>query len=305
MLFNRTVIMPATTMTTAALTPVNLPVNPISHLVVTMRFLNVTDEATLAQILARLASIQVLWNGQAIHQYSADDLFRLNMRLLKTTPLGGNQVATDNAARFISFIVPFSPQPYNPKFGIPATKSGQLTLAIVPSTSEAEADNCVIIVEAVEMLGASPEKTLKITTINPPSPSVGDNDVLLPREGELLGIQAFGTTVPTSTAFTKTINSLILLVNNTPQYVTLGNWEALRGEASLTHGQEKGWVTADGIPNDDNYIYIDLDPLKDQSYLLATDSLNDLMLKVNAGDTNPYRFVLARLVPSARYAANP
>src|SRR3989304_1744166 len=134
--------MPATAFTTAVLAPVNLPVNPLSHQSIALRFLNVTDEATLAEALARIADISVLWNGQAISQISATDLFRLNMHMLRNTPFISNQVATDNAARYLPLIPPFPPRLFDPKFGIPATKSGQLTLSITPSTSEAAADNC-------------------------------------------------------------------------------------------------------------------------------------------------------------------
>jgi len=303
MMYNRTEAIPATTWTTGVIVTDNLPTNPLSHLVMTMRFLNVTDEATLAEVLAAIANVEVLHNGQAITQINGADLFRLNMRLLGSTPYLANQVATDNAARWISLIIPFSRQPYMPNEGIPATKSGQLQIRLTRSASDAALDGQTVIVEAIEMLGATPAKTLKITSLTPVVPAVGDNRVDIPREGELAAILAFATTFPTSTAFTKTINSFRLLVNNKEQYVTLGNWETMRGEHLIRLGQEKGAVTADGASNDEEYVYLNLDPNGDGNWLLPTDDLNDLSLILNAGDTNAYRFVPLRLVPASRYAS--
>lgn len=302
MKFNRTVVLPATTFTASLILSGNLPTNPISHLVLQYRFLNVTDEATLAEILATITNIEILHNGQAITQISADDLYRLNMALYGQTPFVSNQVATDNAARWLTLIVPFGRVCYRPTQGIPATKSGQLTFRVTRSASDAAIDGQTLTIEAIEMLGATPETTLKLTSMTPVAPATGDNTVDLPREGKLAGLLAFGTTFPTSTAFTKTINSLKLMVNNKEDYITLGNWEALRGEQSRVMGQEKGAVTADGATNDESYVYVDLDPLHDGSYLLDTDPLNSLALIVNAGDTNAYRFVPVRYVPSDRYA---
>jgi len=303
MMFNRTVAIPATTFTASVILTNVLPVNPISHLVLQYRFLNVTDEATLSEILTTLDNIEVLHNGQAITQINGLDLFRLNMHLFGNTPLVANQVATDNAARWITLIVPFGRKLYNPGFGIPATKAGQLQIRLTRSSSDAALDGQTMTVECVEMLGAQPAETLKTTTVTPAAPAVGDNSVDIPREGKLSGILVFATTVPTGTAFTKTVNSLRLLVDNKEQYITLGNWEALRGEHSWQMGQEKGAVTADGAPNDDNYLFIDLDPVGDGSYLLPTDGLNSLSWIMNAGDTNAWRFIPIRLVPSSRYAA--
>lgn len=304
MMYNRTVVQPAIAFAASAQIISVLPTNPISHLIFTMRFLNVTDEATLAEILTAISNVEVLWNGEAITQINGADLFRLNMRMYNNTPFVANQVATDDAARWISMIVPFSRQLYRPTQGIPVTKAGQLQIRCTRSSSDAALSDQTLIVEAIEMLGASPESTMKITSLTPAAPAVGNNTVDIPREGKLAGILAFGTTVPTSTAFTKTINSLQLLVNNKQQYVTLGNWEALRGEGIWHIGQEKGAVTADGAANDEQYVYLDLDPLLDGSYLLETDPLNQLQLQIDAGDTNPYRFIPVRYVDSAHYRAN-
>ncbi len=302
MRYNRTVAVPATTFTTGIVLTNVLPVNPISHLVLQYRFLNVTDEATLAEILTQLNNIEILHNGQAIFQANGLDLFRLNMHLYGQTPFVANQVATDNAARWITLIVPFSRMPYDPKVGIPATKAGQLTIRLTRSTSDAAADEQTITVEAIEMLSATPDSTMKTTTVTPSTPAVGDNSVDIPREGKLSGILVFGTTVPTATAFTKTVNSLRLLVNNKEDYITLGNWEAMRGEHQWRMGQEKGGVTADGAPNDDNYVFVDLDPHNDGTWLLDTDNLNGLSWIMNAGDTNAWRFLPMRYIPASRYA---
>jgi hypothetical protein len=302
MRYNRTIIMNARTFTTGVQESENLPVNPISHLVMTMRFLNVTDEATLAEVLTALDNIEVLWNGQAIFQMNGTDTFRLNMALFGQTPFLSNQVATDNAARWISLILPFSNKLYDPEQGLPATKKGTLQARLTRSASDAAIDGQTIILEAIEMMDAQPKKTLKCTTLTRTPTATGDLDVDIPREGELAGLLVFGTTVPTSTAFTKTINDMRLLVNNNEEYVTQGIWEGLRGEHSWRMGQEKGAVTADTAPNDDNHVFIDLDPRHDDSYLLNTEPLNDLKLRVNAGDTNALRVIPVRKVDAARFA---
>lgn len=303
MRYNRTVAIPETAFAAAGV-PVqgNLPTNPMSHLVLMFRFLNDGAEATLANILAAVANIEVLWNGEQIYQLNGFDAFAFQMHLFGQTPIQGNEVATDNAARWFCLTVPFARVLYMPSRGLPATKSGQLLCRVTPAAAFTAMDGMTLQVEAVEMLGANPEKTMKVTTLNPLIGAAGDNDIDIPREGLLNALMLFATTVPTGTAFTKSINSIQLLNNNKQDYVCLASWEGMRGEHAPWMGEEASWITAGGAPNDDNYIFMDLQPNNVEDWNLDTDPLNQLKLKINSGDTQPIRILPARWVPAADYS---
>ena len=78
--FIRSTILDARTMGTEVFT-LDLPVNPISHLILTVEGYNATNEATIAEILADFNSIRVRHTGVQIIDLESEDLAALNLYL--------------------------------------------------------------------------------------------------------------------------------------------------------------------------------------------------------------------------------
>lgn len=274
----------------------DLPTNPISHLILTMRFLNVTDEATIAQALSRLTSVNILFRGSNIISLSGADLHALNAMLFGHDNLLENQVATDNAARTLSMVIPLGRKLYNGSECFPATNRGELQLQVVLDSVVTDLDNVVYQIESVELPGAKPTNFLKATTLSLSPAATGDNDLALPIANKYAGIMLFSTTVPTGLVFTTTITTVKLLANSKENYFALTNWESLHGELVTKIGQlEQYDLSAD---NDDlnNYSLMDFDPTGNGAYIMDSKGLSQLILRINAGDTSLIRAIPLELV---------
>jgi len=294
--FLRSVIVQNATISASDVKTYDLPVNPLSHILINLQGLNVTDEATLAQILARLSKVEVLFKGASVMSMSGADLHALDATLFGNLPILSNQVATDNATRNLTLIIPFGRSLWNKNECFPATKKGELQLQITFSATETEIDNLVLQVETVELMGAAPTRYLKATTQTKTPAATGDNDVDLPINNKLAGVFIFSTTVPTGTATTTTVDTVKLLADNKETLFGLANWESLHGELLNRLGHREDYdASAD---NDDisKYALMDFSPMATDEYLLDTKGFASLKLRVNAGDTNVFRAIPLELV---------
>lgn len=294
--FIRSVIVQNASITAGDVKTYDLPVNPLSHLLLNVQCLNVTDEGTLAEILARISKVEVLHRGASVISLSGADLFALNMVQFGNNPLLTNQVATDNATRNITLIVPFGRKLYNGAECFPATRKGELQLQVTFSSTETAVDNVVLQVESVELMGASPTRYQKVTTLSKTPGATGDLDVDLPIANMLAGIILFSTTVPTGTATTTTVDTVKLLADNKETMFALANWESLHGELLNRVGHREEY---DGSADNDDiskYALMDFVPNSTDEYLVDTKKYASLKLRISAGDTNVLRALPVELV---------
>jgi len=277
----------------------DLPVNPVSHISLVLKCLNVTNEATVPQILDLITNIEVLHRGTSIFQCSARDLYALNHIILRNPPIVSNQVATDNATRFLSLIIPFGRRLFHGKECFPQSKAGELKLRLTVDIATAEADGLILLVEATELPGETPNRFLRYTTLTKTPSAVGACDVPLPISYEYAGLVLWGTTIPTALVWTATIDQVKLLADNTELYYSLSNWEALRGDLIERIGHRPGHIVASTDDHIANYAYMDFDPARDDTLLLNSKNYNTLTLRITAGDTNPLRVLPVELVPAS------
>ena len=278
----------------------DLPVNPLSHIIFTIKALNVTDEASLANLLALVTKIEVLYQGAAIFSMSAADLYALDVILFGQSPLLANQVATDKATRWVSLIIPFGRLTLNPKEAFPATTKGQLQLQATVDIATAEADGLILQIETIEMPEATPDRFLKVHTLSKTPSATGDLDVDLPIGNLLASIMLFSTTVPTGTAWTTTVDQVKLLVNNREYHISKANWESIHGELLLRSGHKQSY---DGSADDDDikqYGLLDFSPRAVDDFLLDTAGKASVKLRITAGDTNVLRIFPMELLEAAR-----
>lgn len=297
--FIRSVVIPDVTPAADGDYTYNLPVNPLSHINLVIKALNATDEATLASILALVTDINVSYLGQSILSMSAADLYALNTTLFPGVPVLTNLVATDDATRSVGLVLPFSRTLFNPKEAFPRTKSGELTLTLTVDIATAEADGLILLAESTELPEASVERYLKVTTLTKTPTATGDTDIDLPIGNLLLGNLLWGTTVPTGTSWTTTINKARLLADNIERDYANANWEAMHADLVWRGGMPLG--STDAWANDAiiNYALMDLDPNKDGMYAIDTAQLSALKLRIDAGDTEALRVLPMELVRAA------
>lgn len=274
----------------------DLPVNALSHINLTIKCLNVTDEATIAQTLALVTDIKVLHRGTSIFQMSAADLYAYNHVMLRRQPIALNMIATDNATRAITLIIPFGRKLLDPDEAFPQTKAGNLQLQLTVDIATSDADGLILQVETTEIADANPTHYLKATTLTHTPAATGASDVDLPIGNTLLGLLIFSTTVPATTAWTTTVDKLKLLSDNTETHFSETNWESLHGDLIARCGDYPGHTTARGDDSIAHYAYADMDVNDDGQYALDTKGLAALKARITAGDTNALRIIPVELV---------
>lgn len=285
----RSVLVQDVAITAGAVSTYDLPTNPLSHIVFTFKCLNVTDEGTLAEILSRISKVEVLYKGAAAMSLSGADLFALNCALFGKVPILTNRVATDNATRAITMYIPLGRSLYNPSECFKATKKGELQLQITLDSIETAVDGVIYQIETVELLEASPDKHLKVTTLSKTPSAAGDLDVDLPIGNPLAGLLIFSTTVPTGTAWTTSADKLKLLIDNVEFMIASMNWESLHGNLLSRLGYFGGIAAAAGDDIIVKYGLVDFSPNKVDDFLVETAGKSSVKLRVTAGDTNIIR----------------
>lgn len=274
----------------------DLPVNPLGHIWVTLKGLNVTDETTVAEMLARLSKITVSIAGQSIYSLSGADLFAWNCIHQGRAPILANRVADDNATRYLTMLIPFGRRLFDGSECHPATRKGEFQLRIEFSASEAAMDGLILSVGTVELLDASPTRCLKVTTLNIAAPVVGDNDLELPIGNPLAGALLWGTTVVTTTAWTNTIESLKVMVDNVEDQYAKANWEDLHGDLLARCGYLGDYAAASGDDAIVKYAYLEFSPGWSDDWLIETAGRSSVKLRIVGGDTNPIRVLPVELM---------
>ena len=262
----------------------DLPVNPLSHLILTLDGYNVTNEATLAEIIAFINKIEVSHMGMTILSLESEDLLGLNAYLYHALPVLTQNVATDNAARALSLIIPFGRHIFNPDECFPATKKGELTLSLDITKPATSFDNANINIEAVELLGASPKQYLKSTLLTVTAPgATGENDVDLPIGNDIAAVQLRMTTFPTTSSHTYGVDTAKILVDNKEFGYASARAQCLTGDMIFRLSTLPRDIAAFGDVLPANTVWLDFDPREDDNYLLQTSGKSSVKLRLDMG----------------------
>lgn len=266
-----------------------LPINPLSHLVFTLKCLNVTNEATLAEILARITKIEISRLGESSHDVSMADLYALNAGMFGHEPILTNMVADDNGVRALTLYIPFGRKLYDPDECFPGTRKGEFVMAVTTSATETACDNIMLLVEGVELLGATPKRHLKVGTLIRAVGGTGELDQDVPIGNPYAGMLLFSTTIPTTTAWTTTLEWIKLKKDNVEFWIARTKWDALHGDFLRRIGYLGDHSAAWGDDLLANYAWLEFDPHGDDRFLVPTKGASSMKLVIYAGDANPWR----------------
>ncbi len=309
-------------------TPVafDLPVNPLSAVLFTLRARDLTavtaPRASLATFLGLITTIQVQFKGADQWNSSLADAFVAAALLLKKMPKHNAMLASATATRFVTVPIPFTRQLYWEKEAFPATRRGEFRMIVTPAASFAGFDTVTIQVETIELLDVQPTQYVKTTTLQRVFPATGQQDFDLPLGNPMLGAVLFGTTTPDGGVFTNTWNQVAVLVDNVNFTYTTANWETLhnlmfnRLNAAFepwthAHIENLAAVYAPAATTDvplqardlfRQYAYLDWDPNMDERYALHTEGRGRVIVRANAGVADTARVLpqeLIRLAPAA------
>lgn len=292
----RTVIVEDKAQAAGAAPTYDLPINPLSHLIFSFKCLNKAAEVLLPEYLAKISKINIARGGQTSMDINLADLWAKNCIMFGHEPILTNKVATDNATRILTVILPFGRKLFDPGECMPATPYGDFKLTITTIATETTMDGVIFLIEAVELIGATPRQFLKMTTLSKTPSASGEMDIDVPIGNELVDFLFWATTVPTGTAWTATMEWVKLLRDNVEEQISKAFWENLHGDLLQKIGYVGDHGAAFGASQLSLYGLLDFDPTGDSSLLVPTAGAADMKLRVNAGDNNPLRVIVSELV---------
>ena len=271
----------------------DLPVNPLSFLLLRLQITN----------------INVKHQGENIISGSLRDLMLVNMLYQKAFPWATKLTDTDNALRDFVFPLCLGRRPYDPKSCFPATTRGNLRFEMTAGADGAAYDDIDFSLEAVELIEAQPMDYLKYVTSARTS-VIGQFDAPLPIGNPLLGVLLFDTGLFGSDDGVLSWGTIKLLKDNVEQYYPLSDYATLAGMLGLQLGMPTVWPghvhafngAAAGLDNSDEqqitnsfgplgYAYLDFDPLRDGSYVLETEGASNLAIRGNGGEATAVRYL--------------
>lgn len=326
----RTVLAQDITVNAAASTQqYDLPVNPLSAILVTLKALNETSTLTnYSSFLAffdKLTRARVSYRGASIIDGASLDLAVLYALLTRWLPHQGQINNVDNDVRSITFPLLFGRVPYSSDECFPATRRGDLLLDLSFAADAAGMDNFILQLETVELLDAAPQRFIKTTFSDRIMQSGDANDIELPIGNKILAMLLRAATFPTAASYNSSFGQLALEVDNVEVIYSRANWESLQGEIARrlipgwnfhqhTHQENLAVAYTQNAATlqsrNDNaavqqYAYLDMDPANDGTNALDTRGAARVNLAITSDvtDAAASRVQFVELVETGQQAA--
>lgn len=317
--FLRTIVQEPTTLLAAGdITPVDLPVNPLSFILLSLFIEEPAQQVTnawtlLSDYYAALSDLSIRHKGEMIVQGNLQDVMMTNFQLHGALPFGTHLSGIGNN-RAMSFPIALGRRLYDHNEAFPATSRGNLRFHMnVLDFTPGAATVLQWALEAVELIEDDPKQYIKYTTNTRVLAASGRQRVPLPIGNDLIGCTLFDPATEITTAEAFAWGKVKVMVDNVEQYYAESNWESLRASLSMRYGlamNALGHIHAsDGITTTvgneqvrvneppHQYAYLDFDPLKDDSYLLETAGHADVELDMNSDvSSGTARYIPVELV---------
>lgn len=306
----------------ADITAFDLPVNPLSFLLLRLEITNVAPAAldtysAIDDAITQITAIRVLHKGELIVSGSLRDLMVLNAIAFNAWPGWHKLDNLDNAVRSFTFPLCLGRKMYDPASAFPATTRGNLRFEMTAGADGAGYDDINFSLSAVELIEADPQEYVKYTT-NSRDSVIGQFDLVLPIGNPLLGVLLFDTGLRDTLAATYSWGTVKLLKDNIEQYFPSEDIETLGAMLQARIGTPLGWPghthqfngAAVGLDETDEaghstravgangYAFLDFDPLHDGSYQLETAGAADLKLRGNGDAASAIRAIPIERVPA-------
>lgn len=230
----RTVLIPDEAQAADGSPSFDLPVNPLSCVLLTVQALNETsqvdDYSSLSALLSMITDVRISYRGASIIQGSLTDLAVIMAAMTGWGPQQSNKTSMDNDVRSITVPLLFGRRPYDAMECFPATRRGDLVMQLTVDVAVAGHDNLVLQAETIELLEAEPQRFTKITTTSKIHNAVSEHDIELPIGNDLLGVLLHGPVAPTGAARSASFGSLALEVDNVETIYSETRWESMRAD---------------------------------------------------------------------------
>lgn len=316
-MFTHSVVVQDETIVAGGSPSYDLPVSPLSHLLLTIKFCQnlANDVLAFANIAAMLTKVEVLYKGSAVTSLSGIDLLACGLLVCDFESWGVNVIGTDSEERSLTFLVPFGRQLYSPVECYPSQSRGELVMQVTWAGSFTNIDTGRLQVEAVELPDAHPERFLKMTTSHVTFVGTTEQDIELPIGNQISDIVLWGTTIPSGATTTRTIAKLEIRKNNSEYMYSNTNFETLHNMAGRLRAAPGYWAshthrlveaayaqwddTSPVTPENhilSNHLLVPFDVRRDGVHILRTDDANDLSVRITPDVAAAVRMIPCEIV---------
>lgn len=297
----------------------DLPVNPLSHVLVTLKYTR-TDAAakdvpTYPIVLALMTKIEVLYKGSAIFSMSGQDAMAAGLLVCGFESWGHNYMGVAVEETSFTFLVPLTRTLYSERECFPRTTRGELILQITYADPLTGATAVKAQIETVELPDAAPERYLRMTTLTFTPTVAGEHDIELPIGNPISELVLFGTTFPAGVDDFATLGYIQILVDNYRRFYSHTNFETVHNMAGRMRPPPGYWfghthflsaaamLTGWQFPSNHllkQYVHVPFDISRDGRYILETAGKSDVVLRVSVdvGAEDPMRCIPCEIVPA-------
>lgn len=323
MRFLHSIARPNTDFPAGSFPTIDLPVNPLSLVLLNFELTNTAPAALLTysaldDLLTNVTAVVIKHKGENIISGQLRDLVAVNALIGGRFPGWDRLAQTSAGIRRVTIPLGFGRKAYDPKECFPATSRGNLTLDITRSANAAGFSDVNLTVETVELIEADPERYLKYT---PQSQTavVGQFDQALPIGNPYVGLLFFDTALATLDTATSSWGQVKLLKDNVEQYYPLSDAQTLAGMMNMffqgipmdpghVHGYDgaqAGMALSDdaSIPVSQGlrgYFAMHFDPNGDGMYLFETAGAADIKIRALGSSATAVRVTPIELVSAKK-----
>ena len=296
MKFLRSILVDAHTMATEVKSW-DLPINPISHIILTIEGTALTTIPTLTEILAFINSIEVTHRGISVLNMESEDLAALNLYLYGSR---GKMIAdVFGTSTYVSYsiIIPFGRTLYNPDECFPGSRKGEFKIKLDTTIPATSFNVAVMSLETIELPEANPSNFLKSTLLSIAAPgATGIFDTELPIGNKLLAIILGLTAYPTTGDVLYTVDDLKLLCDNVEHQFASSKTPALISDIMLRSNKTLDIIPDYALGAPDYYFWLDFDPTKNGAFAVNTDNFNSIKLRCTYGENAAINLIPVELV---------
>lgn len=319
MRFLHSIAVPERAVAADAVESFDLPVNPLSALLIGIKPLN--DTGTLANLIGYREAVQafnritVSYRGASVLSMRGEDLAALNWfrHGIAGSIANGDNVNDERQC----FVLPllFGRFPYDPSSCFPSSRRGELVIEFDIDVADTGYNDFRYLVESIELLGANPREYERKTTIARTFAATGDNDIELPLGNTVRGLLLRGTTGFAGASPAPSLGRMSLMLDNQEVGFADTDFEIAQSLAGLFGRAYHPWqdhthiITTDGNAQTEletlagpihetlaanswgDFVYLDLDPTRDDTFALDTKSAATLLLRVNAETADAVRVI--------------
>ena len=308
--------------TAATVVTYDLPVNPLSHILMTLKLaaldVAVTDSISVADILARIERIEVLYKGSAVYSLSGPDCFASSLHIQGFESWGVNAVDVEDAEWALTFLVPLTRILYSPLECFPSSTRGELILQITYAAAGVDFDDIRMSIETVELPGAAPQQFLKQTTLSATPTANIPLDIPLPIGNDISDIVFWQHQIQAGTSDTAALDKIEILVDNINKFYPESFIETLQNMSGRKRCPPGYWglhthkliqaAYAQGdqtnVPTPANhmlacYLHLPFDIFRNGEYALKTEGASAVLARLDVVAFGALRIIPLEIVKSA------